>query len=410
MTKIIQLQYATESAGSAAIRLHKAFLDAGIDSSVLSLHSSISGNPRITKLGKKGEIIARLDERFQRRVRKQIDPAFGLFSYPVLGSNVSQMAQILNADIIILHWVLHGFLSLKNIEQLIKTGKPVIFFMHDMWTVTGGCHYSFDCEKYKVKCYECPMFVEHKGKDWALSEFEQKKKIYSAYSNVYFVSPSSWLYECIKHSALANGMPAFHIPNVLDRNIFKPFEKSIAKQILNIGEDETVISFGAVYVSSPYKGWPYLQQALQLLKDELSDKKVTLLIFGSDYNQQIADAVPFKIKFMGMLKDEYSTAVVYNASDVFIAPSLADNLPYTIFEALSCGTPVVAFSTGGIPDMIQHKVNGYLANYKDASNLAEGVRYVLGNNISGSLSSEFDNDKTIAKHLELFELAVAAKS
>ncbi len=86
---------------------------------------------------------------------------------------------------------------------------------------------------------------------------------------------------------------------------------------------------------------------------------------------------------MGSLKDEYSTALVYNAADVFIAPSLADNLPYTIFEALSCGTPVVAFNTGGIPDMVQHKSNGYLARYKDAGDIVEGIKFVLSNNIKG---------------------------
>src|SRR5260370_4550150 len=106
---------------------------------------------------------------------------------------------------------------------------------------------------------------------------------------------------------------------------------------------------------------------------------------------------------MGSLKDEYSIALVYNASDIFIAPSLADNLPYTIFEALSCGTPVVAFDTGGISDMVQHKVNGYLAKYKDVEDIVEGIKFVWNNKIQGHLSSNFDTSKTVKKHQELFD-------
>ncbi len=403
MTKVVQVQYSMESAGRAALRLHKAFLDANIDSSILSLQPTNTNDERISQLGGMANRLARLDQNIQSTIRKNVIPAYGLYSYPFLGTDISHLAQIQNADIIILHWVLHGFLNLKNIEQLIKSGKPVIFFMHDMWAVTGGCHYSFECDKYKTKCYDCPMFSKQKIRDWASSEFEKKSRLFSSYNNIYFVSPSKWLFDCIKQSSLAKNKPVFHIPNVLDRTIFKPVEKKIAKQILNIDPEETVIAFGAVTVNSTYKGWEYLKESLELLKRDPEQRKISVLIFGSSYNKKIADSVPFKTKFMGSLKDEYSMALVYNAADIFIAPSLADNLPYTIFEALSCGTPVVAFDTGGIPDMVQHKVNGYLAKYKDAQDIVEGIKFVWNNNIQGYLSSNFDTGKTVKKHQELFD-------
>jgi glycosyltransferase involved in cell wall biosynthesis len=402
MTKIVQIQTGTESAGRAALRLQKAFLDENVDSSILLLHSPVS-NERIRHLGKKAMLISEWDYKLQSIIRKNVIPSYGLYSYPILGSDVSNLPQIKDADIIILHWVLHGFLTVKNMEQIVRLGKPVIFFMHDMWTITGGCHYSFDCTKYKTKCYDCPMFAEHKLRDWALSEFEKKQKFFSSYKNIYFVSPSKWLFDCIKESGLTKDKPVFHIPNVLDRAIFKPFDKKTAKQILSLEEDEIVIAFGAASVDSPYKGWEYLKKALTILRDNSEGKKISVLIFGSSYNKEIADSIPFKSKFMGSLKDEYTTAIVYNASDVFIAPSLADNLPYTIFEALSCGTPVVAFNTGGIPDMVQHKVNGYLATYKDARDIVNGIQFVLNNKIVGHLSPNFDTGNTIKKHLELFE-------
>lgn len=404
MIKIVQVQYSVESAGRGALRLQKAFLDADIDSSILSFQPPAGTTERISShLGRKANLFAGWDWKLQSIIRKNIIPSYGLYSYPILGTNISELPQIRDADIIYLHWVLHGFLNIHNFEQIIKLGKPVIIFMHDMWTITGGCHHSFECNKYKTKCYDCHIFAKPPIKDWVLSEFEKKLKLFSSYNNIYFVAPSKWLYDCTKQSALTKDKPVFYIPNVLDTTIFKPFEKKTAKQILNIDPKETVIAFGAVTVDSPYKGWAYLKKALELLKLNTDQKNISVLIFGSDYDKEIADSVPFKIKFMGTLKDEYSTALVYNASDVFIAPSLADNLPFTVFEALSCGTPVVAFHTGGIPDLVQHKVNGYLARYKDAEDIVEGIKFVLDNNIQGHLSPNFYTSNTVKKHQELFE-------
>ncbi len=106
---------------------------------------------------------------------------------------------------------------------------------------------------------------------------------------------------------------------------------------------------------------------------------------------------------MGFLQDEYSTALVYNAADVFIVPSLADNLPTTVQESLSCGTPVVGFEVGGIPDMISHKKNGYLAKYKDSGDIAEGIKFCINNRIKGYRLPDFEPSVIVQKHLELFE-------
>ena len=172
---------------------------------------------------------------------------------------------------------------------------------------------------------------------------------------------------------------------------------------MNIDSNETVIAFGAITVDSPYKGWAYLQKALALLMQTSPAANISVLIFGSGYRKEIADAIPFNVRFMGYLKDEYSTALVYNAADVFIAPSLAEAFGYVVMEALSCGTPVVGFDVGGIPDMVKHKENGYLARYKDAEDLAEGVRYCINNGVKGYLPPEIEPERTVRKHLELIE-------
>lgn len=403
MMKIVQIQYSMEASGSAGLKLQNAFLDAGIESSILSLYPGINGNEKIKILGKKARLVSRIDDRIQSFVTRKKIKQFGSFSYPILGSNISHMEQVSNADIIYLHWILGGFLNMKNIEQLAKLGKPIIFFMHDMWTITGGCHHSFTCEKYISGCNNCQMFPEHKKNDLSAKEFNKKLKLFSKYNNLYFVSPSKWLYNCANKSFLTKRKPVFYIPNIVENRIFKSFDINIAKQILNIDPTETVLAFGAVSIDNPYKGWEYMQSALEKLQNDSSLKKITILIFGKGYDKTIADAIPFKTKFMGYLKDNLSTVLVYNAADIFIAPSVADNLPSTILEALSCGTPVVAFDTGGIPDLIRHKENGYLAKHKDSDDLANGISFCLSNNLKGYILPQFETSLTIKKHLELFD-------
>ncbi|WP_421800281.1 glycosyltransferase [Haliscomenobacter sp.] len=404
MTKIVQLQYRSSSAGDFGRRLHDEFIKVGINSSIVSLYSEVPNSRTQVKLGKKQEWVSTLSYKVNEHLARKANKDFGLFSYSTFGSNVTHLEQVKQADAIYLHWVHHGFLSLVNIEQLAKLGKPIVVILHDMCYLTGGCHYSFDCDKYKTKCHNCQCFPDSKERDLSTIGFEQKLKLYAKYNNLFFVSPSKWLYDCAQQSALTHNKPLFHIPNVLDRSIFKPFDKKLAREILNIDPDEQIILFGAAHVQSPYKGWDYLQTALKLFHQRVHPEKTSVLIFGTGDDPKISEAIPFPIRFMGQLKDEYTLAVLYNAADVFIAPSLADNLPYTIFESLACGTPVVAFNTGGIPDLIQHEINGYLATYKDAEDLSRGIHFCLTHELHVRPPIEMDNWLSINKHLELLEV------
>lgn len=401
--KVVQVQIFTESSGKAALRLHQAFLKNGVDSTIISLKHQINDDDKTVQKGRISRIIAWLDNKLQKFINRNTLKEFGLFSYPVLGSDISKMKAVKEADFIYIHWVLGGFLNLTNIEQLAKLGKPILFFMHDMWGITGGCHHSFSCEKYKSGCYNCHMFPEHQMHDLSFSQFNTKLKLYSKYNNFFYISPSKWLYNCTKESALTKNKSVFYIPNILNTSLFKPIEKSIAKQIFNIDPHKKVLAFGAISINSPYKGISFLKQALKILSEEGDCNDYVILIFGSGYKKEIADEIPFKTMFLGYLEDKYSTMLVYNAADVFIASSLADNLPTTILESLSCGTPAVAFDVGGIPDLVKHKENGYLAKYKDAYDLSAGIRYCLQNNIKGYSLPDFEPTIVLNKHFELFE-------
>jgi glycosyltransferase involved in cell wall biosynthesis len=401
MTKVLQLQYGCSSA-SPANRLNRAFIEAGIESEILVLHPDKNESQGVLVMGKMDRLYSRINNSVESYLTKNMLSSYGKFSYPVLGSNVSERKEVREADVIYVHWILNGFLSIQSLEKLAQLQKPLIFVMHDMWSITGGCHHSFDCKKYIIQCQNCQFFDNNKVKDLSYRGFNKKHDLYSKFQNLYFVSPSKWLYDCAQKSGLLNYKPIFHIPNIIDRSLFKPFSRKVARKILNLESKKHIIAFGAMSINSPYKGWEYLKMALKILY-ESGSREIQIVVFGSDFNSEISKSIPFETRFMGFVDIEYATSVIYNAADVFVAPSLADNLPYTILESLCCGTSVTAFNVGGIPELIEHKKNGYLANYKDAEDLAVGIQFCLDNRIKGYALPQFDGTVIMNQHKELIK-------
>jgi glycosyltransferase involved in cell wall biosynthesis len=254
------------------------------------------------------------------------------------------------------------------------------------------------------------MFENAKKNGLPSKELLKKNTLYHKYKNLNFVSPSKWLYELAKKSVVTKDKPVFHIPNLVETTIFKPTDKKTARQILNIPSSGTLIGFGAISPKSPYKGWSYLKEALELVSKQGDKEDIGIVIFGSDYDADIEKALPFKCCFVGRLRDEYSAALVYNAVDLFVAPSLAETFGLVILESLRCGTPVVAFETGGIPELIHHKNNGYLAKYRDSEDLAEGILFCLKNLSNVDALTEFDTDIIIKQHLALYKQITPSNS
>ncbi|VAW12784.1 hypothetical protein MNBD_BACTEROID03-192 [hydrothermal vent metagenome] len=407
MTRVVHLQNHLPSSGNAAFRLHQALVDRGVQSTMLSLTSDKPADDKIDHLKLRSYLKALLNGRIHNYLTHSNAEKYGMFSYPILGNNIERNTLITEADIIYLHWVVGGFLNFNNIERLASLGKPIIIFMHDMWWITGGCHYTFICENYTQKCspYQIfPLNLQHK---LSLKGFNRKNKIYRKYNNLFFVSPSNWLFDLAKKSNLTKNKPIYYIPNVVDTHPFKPFDKKVARQMLNLNPNDTIIAFGAASPKSPYKGWKYLKLALDILAKNKNFNNVSVAIFGSEYDDEIAKAVPFKTKFLGRVRDEYSTALIYNAADIFVAPSMAETFGMVILEALRCGTPVVAFNTGGIPDILVHKKNGYLAAYKDAEDLYHGILFCLSNQLKVTAPAIFNTDTIIDTHKALHKTIMA---
>jgi glycosyltransferase involved in cell wall biosynthesis len=369
-----------DSYGGAAIatyRLHRGLIDSGTYSRMVVRKKStddftVIGPETKVKFIHSG-LAAFLDrlpvQLFTRGYYTEFQSA--IFGY----SDVTQQIEIFNPDIVHLHWIVSGFLTVETIK---KIKKPLIWTIHDMWAFTGGCHYAFDCDRYQNACGCCPILKSNTKYD--LSHFNLARKI-KAWKDldITIVSPSRWLSECAKKSSLFRNCNIETIPNGLDLNVFKPIPKITARKSLSLPIDKKILLFGANNVlDGERKGIHHLNEALnELSKMNLNDE-VELVIFGCS-EPEVRPDYGFKSRYIGRLHDPYSLALLYSAVDVLVAPSKQDNLPNTAIEAMACGTPVVSFNIGGMSDIVIHKETGYLAEPFVSVELANGIYWVISN-------------------------------
>lgn len=299
------------------------------------------------------------------------------FSPGVMGVDISRHPLVQRADILHVHWVNFGFQSIANLEKLLALGKPVVWTLHDMWPFTGGCHHSGICERYRNGCGNCTPFLRNPAEnDLSHRVWLRKQRAY-ANARLWPVGCSQWLANRARWSELFGPLPVASIPNPIDTVVFSPLEKTVAKRKLGLPPDKKLILFAAAKVSAAGKGFTYFEKALHFLRQQLTDpESVELLIFGKG-DESLLKNLPFRYHFLGSLNDVQQISGAYSAADVFVTPSLEENLPNTIMEAMACGTPAIGFDVGGIPEMITHRQTGYLARYRAADDLAEGLRWLL---------------------------------
>nr|AIF26863.1 putative group 1 glycosyl transferase [uncultured bacterium fosmid pJB135F11] len=282
------------------------------------------------------------------------------------GTDIIHTEAFRQADVIHLHWINQGYLSLGEIRRILASGKKVVWTLHDMWPFTGICHHSGLCEHFQEHCHDCPLLMHSTAHDLSWRVFHRKQECYLP-SSLTFVGCSRWIADRARLSALTQGQRVEHIPNPVDFSTFHPMDRQEARRHWNLPLDRPLILFVAAKVTDADKGIHLLQQAYALL----SDKPDVVVVGGQSAPMgEGFHSIPY-------VADETSMATLYAAVDAFVTPSLFENLPNVIAEAMSCGTPCVGFCTGGIPEMIDHLSNGYVARYADAEDLALGIRYVL---------------------------------
>lgn len=295
------------------------------------------------------------------------------------GIDLSRHPIIQNADIIHLHWINQGFLSLRGIDKLQKTGKPLVWTMHDMWPCTGICHHARDCVSFTSQCGTCFFLQSKKADDLSTAVFKKKQQWIFANENITMVGCSKWLAGKAEKSTLTKRHRVVSIPNPIDIQQFQPhIDKREFRGQLGLPEQRQLILFGAANVTDKRKGIYYLIDAINqmLTVEPRFVEKMGIVVFG-EAKAEFVSLVKIPVYPLGYVSDISQIVALYNAIDVFVTSSLEENLPNTIMEAMACGVPCVGFHVGGIPEMIDHKENGYVAAYKDAADLATGIDWVL---------------------------------
>ncbi len=280
------------------------------------------------------------------------------------------------ADVVQLYNTHGGYFS-HTVLPLISRRRPVVWRLSDMWPMTGHCAYSFDCERWKTGCGSCPILSDPPElyRDTTAFLWQVKNWVF-ARSSLTIAAPSKWIAALAKESPLLGRFEIKLIPNGLDTKIFRPLPRELARQRLNIPTSQNVILFSAHSVLDKRKGAGLMQEALDRLAKVDGPLKITLIVLGHGAKQWNAK-LPFDIKLFEHTQSDAQLAALYAAADVFVLPTLAENLPNGVLESMACGTPAVTFNVGGCQDAVRHMETGYLANYRDAEDLARGIKLIL---------------------------------
>lgn len=361
-------------AARAAYRIHHALRSNAINSTLL-VNSSTSDDWTVSARKKYSEkLINDLKYAFSASIPKLLKTSnINLHSASVIPSKWPKFINESQADLVNLHWFNHEMLSIKDVKKL---KKPLVWTLHDMWGFCGAEHYTEDFRwRDGYKSDNRPEYES--GFDLNKWVFDRKLKYLQ--KPMHIIAPSSWLADCAKKSILMQNWPIHTVPNAIDTNLWKPVEKNLARQLLNLPLEPHLVMFGALDgVNDTRKGFDLLKDALGLLKGEI--KNLELVVFGQLEPKTPLD-LGFPVHYMGHLHDDTSLIAAYSAVDVMVVPSKQEAFGQTASEALSCGTPVLAFKTTGLLDIVKHQTNGYLAKAFDVEDLANGIKWIFADSI-----------------------------
>lgn len=424
--KVLHINQSDSTGGAAiaAMRLLDALRAAGTDAQMLVLKSS-SDHPAVNSLvHTKGQKLRR-DLKFLAEVfsyipyEKDKKQRF-TFSSGRFGYDLSRHPLVREADVLHLHWVNQGLLSLNGLEKLLQLGKPVVWTLHDTWPFTGGCHYPGACGGFTVTCGQCPLLKSPGEKDLSAKQHKRKEAIYEN-ASITFIGCSRWMKEMAEKSSLVKKdmkHTVGQIFNAVDTSLFvPPIDRQVIRRKLGLPVEKKLVLFGAANAKDPRKGADLLMRTFKNLHHSHSglNNQLELMAFGknvSDFEGQM----PFPLHSFHVVNSQEEMAQLYQAADIFVLPSQQDNLPNTVVESLSCGTPVVAFRTGGVPEMIQPGRTGYLAEPGKWRELGDGIMALMENSQQAGMLARafalqnFSPEKVAGQYQEVYEKIFSGKN
>lgn len=372
--KVLHLgQTDTGGAGKAALRLCLAQRQAGWDSSMLVL-AKRGHSLAVKQFYPRGGWLHRLVREFRIRNTRgkmrrsgahKTRPGYPFSPWSSAYRSDLEKA-IARADIIHLHWVA-GFLHFPSLNSPLLADKTLVWTLHDFYPVTGGCHYPGDCDRFQEGCGCCPVLDSNRKVDLATIGWHMRRNVYAGIGeNLIFTAPSNWLVKQAARSGVVGSHKVELLRNTLDMDYFRPHERNACRKMLGLPADRPLVLFVSDQPDDLRKGGDLIKPVLHNIRQGLSAHFVSV---GKDNAfPDISDHTA-----LGAIADDRLLGLVYAAADVFILPSRDDNLPNTVIEALSCGTPVVCFSAGGAPEMLVNGQNGAVVDRLDPGAMAEAV-------------------------------------
>lgn len=295
------------------------------------------------------------------------------------GLDIANHPAVKDADVIHLHWVNQGYLSLDGLRRILALGKPVVWTMHDMWAVTGICHHAHECRGFHEQCGQCWLLRYPKDKDLSHKVFLKKQAIYRT-GKMHMVAVSHWLQQQIQESALTCNFPSSVIPNTLSLQHFRIYPKEEARRQLGLPANKKILLLGAARIDDPIKGFPTLLKAIKYLLDSGLYKRdeLHLAFFGKiKYPEKALPLIPIEYTDLGWVNNADTLSTIYSAGDITVSASLYETFGQTLIESLACGCLPVSFGNSGQADIIRHKANGYLAEAYSIEDLATGIHWGL---------------------------------
>lgn len=407
----------SESIGGAAIaanRLTKALLQNGLKAKMLVRDRQTDDAATIT-FGSKWKMKWHfLWERFVIWCHNGFSRKH-LFSIDIAnaGEDITALPAFKEADVVHLHWVNQGLLSLRIIEKILHSGKPVVWTLHDMWPCTGICHHAQGCTGFHSTCGQCRYLRCPQENDLSQKVFLAKSRIYPQ-GTLHLVAVSHWLHQQVKASALTGSLPSSVIPNTLSLQHFQIRDKQDSRTKLGLPQEKAIILFGAARIDDPIKGFPTLLMAIEELisSGRFRREDLHLAYFGKiKYPQQILPLIPIDYTDLGWIKDAETLSVIYSAVDTVVCASRYETFGQTLIEAQACGCLPVSFNNSGQTDIIQHRKNGYLAEAYSTKDLAKGMEWALTEG-KGEVSAEemryevmhrYSGDVVAQQYIKLYE-------
>lgn len=365
-------------------RLRRALRSRGVNARVLCRDAACSDSVTIPRR----PLAERMIGAFSRRL--------GFNELHLVGSHdLVRLPKMRQVDVLDLHCLHSGTFSYAALPAMCRL-TPTVFTFHDMWPITGHCHASLDCDRWKTGCGKCPYpEVEPAVRcDSTALEWRMKRGAFLR-SRFTIVTPSRWLADRVGESMLA-GFPLHHIPHGLDLGVFKPIDKRESRELLGIAPDRRVLLCAIDQMDRPLKGGELLGKALNELPEHI--RRGCVLVLLGKAVPGFRERIPMPVIDLGYISHDPLKAIAYSAADLTINPSRAESFGLVCLESLACGVPVAAFAVGGVPEIVKPGVTGELAVPEDAASLARTIADLISNPERLAVMAEHSRNLVISRH------------